>query len=131
MNTTSNLREKRLPRSSLIIWLLAALLVAFLSWASLFHLDEVTTGSGKVVPSSHEQVIQSLEGGIVHKLSVREGDLVERGQVLAQLDRTKTESSVLESVSRLNAALATAARLNAEVSNSEPVFLRSWKAILS
>ncbi len=122
MNTTSNLREKRLPRSSLIIWLLAALLVAFLSWASLFHLDEVTTGSGKVVPSSHEQVIQSLEGGIVHKLSVREGDLVERGQVLAQLDRTKTESSVLESVSRLNAALATAARLNAEVSNSEPVF---------
>ncbi|QCT18323.1 HlyD family type I secretion periplasmic adaptor subunit [Jejubacter calystegiae] len=122
MNTTSNLREKRLPRSSLIIWLLAALLVAFLSWASLFHLDEVTTGSGKVVPSSHEQVIQSLEGGIVHKLSVREGDLVERGQVLAQLDRTRAESSVLESVSRLNAALATAARLNAEVSNSEPVF---------
>jgi adhesin transport system membrane fusion protein len=122
MNTTSNLREKRLPRSSLIIWLLAALLAAFLSWASLFHLDEVTTGSGKVVPSSHEQVIQSLEGGIVHKLSVREGDLVERGQVLAQLDRTRAESSVLESVSRLNAALATAARLNAEVSNSEPVF---------
>lgn len=122
MSHTSNLREQRLPRSSLVIWLLAALLVAFLVWASLFHLDEVTTGSGKVVPSSHEQVIQSLEGGIVHQLSVREGDLVERGQVLAQLDRTKTESSVLESVSRLNAALATAARLNAEVTNGEPVF---------
>ncbi len=73
-------------------------------------------------PSSHEQVIQSLEGGIVHKLSVREGDLVERGQVLAQLDRTKTESSVLESISRLNAAQATAARLNAEVNDGEPVF---------
>lgn len=53
---------------------------------------------------------------------VREGDIVERGQQLAQLDRTKTESSVLESESRLNAAMATAARLNAEVNDTALVF---------
>ena len=75
-----------------------------------------------MIPSSHEQVIQSLEGGIIHKLLVREGDIVERGQQLAQLDRTKTESSVLESESRLNAAMATAARLNAEANQSALVF---------
>lgn len=108
----SRLKEPRLPRSSLVAWSLFALLVMFITWASLFQLDEVTTGSGKVIPSSHEQVIQSLEGGIIHSLMVREGDIVERGQQLAQLDRTKTESSVLESESRLNAAMATAARLN-------------------
>ena len=51
-----------------------------------------------------------------------EGDIVERGQRLAQLDRTKTESSVLESESRLNAALATAARLKAEVNDTELTF---------
>lgn len=118
----SRLKEPRLPRSSWVAWSLFALLAAFVTWASVFHLDEVTTGSGKVIPSSHEQVIQSLEGGIIHKLLVREGDIVERGQQLAQLDRTKTESGVLESESRLNAALATAARLNAEVNNSELVF---------
>ncbi|MDU1105594.1 MAG: biotin/lipoyl-binding protein, partial [Enterobacter sp.] len=101
----SRLKEPRLPRSSLVAWSLFALLAVFIAWASLFHLDEVTTGSGKVIPSSHEQVIQSLEGGIIHSLMVREGDIVERGQQLAQLDRTKTESSVLESESRLNAAL--------------------------
>ncbi|WP_393948197.1 HlyD family type I secretion periplasmic adaptor subunit [Kluyvera intermedia] len=118
----SRLKEPRLPRSTWVAWSLFALLAVFLTWASMFHLDEVTTGTGKVIPSSHEQVIQSLEGGIIHKLLVREGDIVEQGQQLAQLDRTKTESTVLESESRLNAALATAARLNAEVNDSELVF---------
>ncbi|HFV9241583.1 TPA: HlyD family type I secretion periplasmic adaptor subunit [Enterobacter bugandensis] len=118
----SRLKEPHLPRSSLVAWSLFALLAVFIAWASLFQLDEVTTGSGKVIPSSHEQVIQSLEGGIIHSLLVREGDIVERGQQLAQLDRTKTESSVLESESRLNAALATAARLKAEVNDTELAF---------
>ena len=118
----SRLKEPRLPRATLVAWSLFALLAAFIAWASLFHLDEVTTGSGKVIPSSHEQVIQSLEGGIIPSLMVREGDIVERGQQLAQLDRTKTESSVLESESRLNAALATAARLKAEVNDTELTF---------
>ncbi|MDK9357428.1 HlyD family type I secretion periplasmic adaptor subunit [Lelliottia sp. V106_10] len=118
----SRLKEPRLPRSTWVVWSLFSLLAVFVAWASLFQLDEVTTGSGKVIPSSHEQVIQSLEGGIIHSLLVREGDIVERGQQLAQLDRTKTESGVLESESRLNAALATAARLNAEVNNTELVF---------
>jgi len=118
----SRLKEPRLPRSTWVAWSLFSLLAVFVAWASLFQLDEVTTGSGKVIPSSHEQVIQSLEGGIIHSLLVREGDIVERGQQLAQLDRTKTESGVLESESRLNAALATAARLNAEVNNTELVF---------
>jgi multidrug efflux pump subunit AcrA (membrane-fusion protein) len=127
----SRLKEPRLPRSSLVAWSLFALLAVFIAWASLFHLDEVTTGSGKVIPSSHEQVIQSLEGGIIHSLMVREGDIVERGQQLAQLDRTKTESSVLESESRLNAALATAARLKAEVNDTELRFPRSWMTTLS
>ena len=68
-----------------------------------------TLDSVFVRSSWHEQVIQSLEGGIIHSLMVREGDIVERGQQLAQLDRTKTESSVLESESRLNAAMASSA----------------------
>ncbi len=60
----SRLREPKLPRSTWVAWSLFALLCVFMTWANFFHLDEVTTGSGKVVPSSHEQVIQSLEGGL-------------------------------------------------------------------
>lgn len=121
-NFNSGLKEPKLPRSSLIVWFLFALLVAFVGWASWFHLDEVATGSGKVVPSSREQEIQSLEGGIIYKLFVREGDIVEKGQTLAQLDRTKTESGVKESGSKLHAAMATSARLMAEVNGTELVF---------
>jgi adhesin transport system membrane fusion protein len=51
------------------------------------------------MPSSKEQVIQSLDGGILTKLDVQEGDIVEKGQVLAQLDPTRFESNVGESQS--------------------------------
>lgn len=114
--------EPVLPRSTMVAWALSLLLALFLVWAWFFELDEVTTGSGTVVPSSREQTIQSLEGGILYRLNVKEGDIVERGQVLAQLDRTKTESGVQESISRYNAALARAARLNAEVSDKPLTF---------
>lgn len=114
--------EPKLPRSSLLVWVVVLLLLSFLSWAAFFKLDEVSTGTGKVVPSAHEQVVQSLEGGILYKLEVREGDIVEQGQVLAQLDRTKTASGVQESLSRMHAAMATAARLQAEVNGTPLVF---------
>ena len=47
-----------------------------------FKLEEVSTGTGKVIPSSKEQVIQSLEGGILTKLNVQEGDIVQKGKFL-------------------------------------------------
>ncbi|WP_295985674.1 HlyD family type I secretion periplasmic adaptor subunit [uncultured Variovorax sp.] len=107
--------EPPLPRASLVVWSVSAAMLALLAWAWCFELDEVSTGTGKVVPSSKEQMVQSLEGGILVDLKVREGDIVEEGQVLAQLDRTKTESTVQESASRMRAALAMSARLAAEV----------------
>lgn len=110
--------DERMPRSTLVIWLTLLVVLALGAWATWFELDEVTTGTGKVVPSSREQVIQTLEGGILTELKVREGDLVEAGQVLAQLDRTRAESTLGESASRVRAALATAARLRAEVDDT-------------
>ncbi len=111
-------QEPPLPKSSLIIWIVGIGLLILLTWAWLFKLEEVSTGTGKVIPSSKEQVIQSLEGGILIKLNVKEGEIVERGQVLAQLDPTRFESNVGESESLLIASRATSARLRAEVSGT-------------
>lgn len=111
-------QEPPLPKSSLIIWIVGIGLLILLTWAWLFKLEEVSTGTGKVIPSSKEQVIQSLEGGILTKLNVKEGEIVERGQVLAQLDPTRFESNVGESESILIASRATSARLRAEVSGT-------------
>ncbi len=116
--TFTGTTEPALPRSSLTVWVVAVMLVFFAAWAWFFNLDEVATGTGKIIPSSHEQIIQSLEGGILAELKVREGDIVQKGQQLAQLDRTKTESTVAESESRMRAAMAMAARLRAEVNGT-------------
>lgn len=114
--------EPTLPRASLFIWIICAGLLALLIWAWLFKLEEVSTGTGKVIPSSKEQVIQSLEGGILTKLYVHEGEIIEKGQILAQLDPTRFASNVGESASLLLASQATAARLRAEVNGNALVF---------
>ncbi|WP_436915928.1 HlyD family type I secretion periplasmic adaptor subunit [Acinetobacter gandensis] len=115
-------KEPPLPKTSLIIWIIAIGLAVLLIWAWLFKLEEVSTGTGKVIPSSKEQIIQSLEGGILTKLNVKEGQIVEQGQVLAQLDPTRFESNVAETESLLVAARATAARLRAEVNGTALTF---------
>ena len=120
MNVTY--KEPKLPRSTLVVWLVGIGLVALFVWAWLFNLEEVSTGTGKVIPSSKEQIIQSLEGGILTKLEVKEGDVVEKGQVLAQLDPTRLASNVGESQSLLTSAQATAARLRAEVNGTPLAF---------
>ncbi|WP_404940367.1 HlyD family efflux transporter periplasmic adaptor subunit [Pseudomonas chlororaphis] len=114
--------DAALQHSSGIISSLMVIVLILGSWAYFAELDEVSKGDGKVIPSSHEQIIQSLEGGILADLEVAEGDLVEAGQVLAQLDPTKTESNVEESASRYRAVLASASRLQAEVSGSPLLF---------
>ena len=103
-------------------WVLTALFVAALGWAWFATLDEVATGSGKVVPTSREQVLQSLEGGILAKMLVRQDDIVKPGQILAQLDPTQAGSTVEESAAKYRAALAAQARLQAEVNGTPLTF---------
>lgn len=114
--------EPALPRASLFIWIICIGLLSLLIWAWLFKLEEVSTGIGKVIPSSKEQVVQSLEGGILTKLYVHEGQIVQEGQILAQLDPTRFASNVGESASLLLASQATAARLRAEVNGTSLKF---------
>ncbi|KIE16863.1 hypothetical protein DS62_08385, partial [Smithella sp. SC_K08D17] len=73
----------------LIIWATLILLVIFLIWASFSELEEVTRGEGKVVPSSHIQVIQNLEGGIISEILVNVGDTVKKDQLLLRMDETR------------------------------------------
>ncbi|WP_407645031.1 HlyD family type I secretion periplasmic adaptor subunit [Diaphorobacter caeni] len=118
MPVNSPSKRVGMPLPFLIVWIAALMVAAFAIWATAFELSEVSTGTGKVIPSSREQVIQSLEGGILVELKVKEGDIVEAGEVLAQLDRTKSEATVQESAVRMRAAQATSARLYAEVNGT-------------
>lgn len=94
--------------------LMGAALVAGLVWAGFSRVEEITKGEARIIPSSREQVIQSLEGGIMQELRVREGDVVEAGQPLLRIDPTKADASFNEGRSKEIALRATIARLEAE-----------------
>lgn len=70
--------------------------VVFLLWASIAQVDEVTSGQGKVIPSSKVQLIQSGEAATVADLLVRAGQTVRRGQLLARLDNPQSRSIAAE-----------------------------------
>ena len=74
------------------ISLLALLLTSFVVWAYYSNIEEVTRGQGSVIPSSREQVIQSLDAGVLSVMLVKEGDLVDAGQVLARLDTARSSA---------------------------------------
>ncbi len=77
------LAEKPAKRgASATLWVTCACIAVFAVWASVFEIDEVAVGQGKVTPSSKGQMVQSLEGGILSELLVHEGDIVEAGQVM-------------------------------------------------
>lgn len=85
----------------------------FIMWMAVATVDEITKGEGKVIPSSQIQVLQSLDGGIVAEINVKEGQVVEAGQVLLRVDPTRFESSVRENRSQYLALTTKAARLRA------------------
>ncbi|BDH47484.1 secretion protein HlyD [Salmonella enterica subsp. enterica serovar Choleraesuis] len=113
----NDIDNQSLSRSGRIVTICGLLLLVTWVWAAFGTLDEVSTGTGKVIPSSREQVLQSLDGGILVALNVREGQRVQAGEVVARLDPTRSESNVGESVARYQAALAASARLSAEVND--------------
>jgi membrane fusion protein, adhesin transport system len=98
-----------------LILLIVGGIGAFLAWAALFEIEEVTRATGRVVPSQQVQVVQSLEGGIVRRIDVRQGDVVEAGQVLMQIDDTALSSQRGELLRQEAALLAEEVRLRAEV----------------
>ncbi len=88
--------------------------VIFISWAYVAGLDEVTRGEAKIIPSSQIQKVQNLEGGIVAAINVREGDIVEKDQVLLRIENVNAAAKLRESRGKYLSLLATIARLEAE-----------------
>ena len=102
-----------------LVYAVFAALICLLLWSALASIDTVTRGIGKVIPSSQVQVIGSQDGGIVQEILVAEGDIVERGQVLVRLDRTRSEASLGENQAERQGLEIRALRLDALVSRRD------------
>lgn len=105
-----------------VIILFFIFLVVFVIWAYNSLIEEVTRGQGNVIPSSREQVVQSLDPGIITEILVKEGDIVEKGQVLLKLDDTRSSAVLRESEAKVQNLEAMIARLKAEAYGKELSF---------
>lgn len=114
--------EARPPRAAwvLVLTVLTAL-VAGIAWSAFAIVDEVTRGNGRVISSRQLQLVQSLDGGIIRAIFAQEGDLVESGAVLAELDDTGAASRLGELSQRRLALLAQARRLRAEAEGATSI----------
>lgn len=110
----SSLLTQRTPGSRLVLWVVLAVLVGGITWAHFARVEEITKGEAKIISKSREQIIQSLEGGILAEMNVREGEEVERGQVLLKIDPTRAQASYREALNKVVGLKATIARLRAE-----------------
>lgn len=100
-------------RARILVRTLGIVTAVFILYSAVAQVDEITKGEGKVIPSRQLQVLQSLDGGIVSEISVREGQVVEAGQLLLQIDSTRFESSAREGRAQYLSLMAKAARLRA------------------
>ena len=101
----------------LIIWAMAALVVSFFVWAYFSSLQQVTSGQGKIIPSTQVQIIQSLDGGVLQKLFIQEGMQVIKNQPIARIDDTRFRSDFAEQKQEVDSLRANIIRLRAELSS--------------
>ena len=101
-------------RIVMYFWILTV--VVLIVWAEFAQIDEISRGSGDVVPSGENQLVQNLEGGIVKEILVTEGELVKKGQVLIKIDNQRSNSSFSTNSIKAKAIEAKIIRLTAEAS---------------
>ncbi len=107
---------------------LGLFLLITLAWMYFAKLDISVQASGRVIPSSRVQEIQSMEGGIIQSIAVKEGQSVKRGDLLARLENLQFNSDLGETRQAYWAAMAAQARLDAEIHGHAPVFSREMLA---
>lgn len=113
----------RLPRSSFAIVIsVTLLLITSIVWARWAELDQIARAPGSVIPLGRLQVVQSLNGGEIVQINVREGDTVKRGQLLVVLSKVREQAAVDEARGKVAALKSQKARIDAELYDKPLVF---------
>jgi len=107
--------------------LIAVLVVLFLIWASFTTIKETAVTYGELVPEGQVQLVQHLEGGIVTKVLVNNGERVRKGQLLMTFDPTATRAELAQLRSRDISLTLNAERLRAYLDSQNPN-LAEWSA---
>ncbi|GIT87387.1 HlyD family type I secretion periplasmic adaptor subunit [Roseobacter sp. OBYS 0001] len=79
-----------------VIWTIVLAVGAFFYWSSMTPVYEVVTGEGTIKPEGLSTRIEHLEGGIVNEIAVQDGDIVQPGQLILQLDTQIIQSELAQ-----------------------------------
>ena len=108
-------REDRPPLfASASLFIIGALFVSSVAWASFAEVDEIAPGEGKVIPASKTQIIQASEPGVVQEIAVKIGQIVKKNDLIIRLDNTMNTSSLGEQQAKARALRTRIARLKFE-----------------
>src|SRR5262245_61118557 len=94
-------RDPPSPLPRLLLYLLLALVGGLMAWAIIGRLDVIAVAPVKLVPTSYTKVVQPADAGIIKEILVREGDLVEAGQVLVRMDASLSQADTRQIGSQL------------------------------
>lgn len=112
--TYSNANDSIAKSSKIVFYLIVFIFATFIIWASFEEIDELARGQGKVIPLNKIQTVQSLDGGIISDIFIKDGDEVKKGQPLIKIDTTRFAASLEESKQEYLSFLAVKSRLSIE-----------------
>lgn len=112
----------RISTSRKVISLTAFGVVGAIAWAAVADIDQVSRATGQVIPSGRVQIVQSLDGGVIEAINVKEGDRVRKGQVLVRLDRVRLQAAVEEGSAKVASLKTVKARIEAELFDKPLIF---------
>lgn len=115
------------PFAFILSFSIIVVFLVFLVWAKFAIIDQVTRGTGQVIPSQRTQEIQNLEGGILEKIYVQDGEIVKKGQLLLTINNQSAESYYKDQLSKYYENLGAVARIRALLDNKEPVYPEELK----
>ena len=113
---------KQRSSSSVLLLTVVALIAIIIMWAAVTELDNVVRGSGKTVSEAQNQLVQSSEPGVIRSRYVSEGDFVERGQLLFDIDPVDAKTQLDQAEKRQATLMIKSIRLQAEVDEVIPSF---------
>lgn len=113
-NVSEALQAQSTPTSSAVLYIVIIMTVLGVTWAATSKVDEVTQCDARVITSNRDQVVNSLEGGLLAAMLVSEGEIVSKGQAIAQLEPTRFESQYVEMKSKQMSLKAALTRARAE-----------------
>ena len=116
-NVSEALQAQSTPASSAFLYLMIAFTIVGIVWASFSKVDEVTQAEARIITSNRDQVVNSMEGGLLAAMLVSEGDTVTKGQAIVQLEPTRFESQYEEGKSKQLALKAALSRARSEALN--------------